>query len=70
MPSGAGHDAQVIATRIPSCMVFVPSIAGISHDFAEDTSEDDIALGCQVAASAAESILRAARSSEVKPSRF
>jgi N-carbamoyl-L-amino-acid hydrolase len=64
MPSGAIHDAQMIATRIPSCMLFVPSIAGISHDFAEDTSEEDIVLGCQVAASAAESILRAARSPE------
>jgi len=58
MPSAAGHDAQVIAGRLPCCMLFVPSIAGISHDFAEDTGEDDIALGCQVAATAAQSILR------------
>ncbi len=28
-------------------MLFVPSIGGISHDFAEDTSDDDLALGCQ-----------------------
>jgi N-carbamoyl-L-amino-acid hydrolase len=58
MASAAGHDAQVIASRLPCCMLFVPSIAGISHDFAEDTSEDDIVLGCQVAATAALSILR------------
>jgi N-carbamoyl-L-amino-acid hydrolase len=58
MPSAAGHDAQVIAGRLACCMLFVPSIAGISHDFAEDTSEDDIVLGCQVAATAALSILR------------
>lgn len=58
MASAAGHDAQVIAGRLPCCMLFVPSIAGISHDFAEDTSEDDIVLGCQVAATAAVSILR------------
>lgn len=58
MASAAGHDAQVIAARLPCCMLFVPSIAGISHDFAEDTSEADIVLGCQVAATAALSILR------------
>ena len=58
MPSGAGHDAQVLAMRMPSAMVFVPSIGGISHDFAEDTSDEDLVLGCQVLATAAESILR------------
>jgi N-carbamoyl-L-amino-acid hydrolase len=58
MPSGAGHDAQVIASRLPCGMLFVPSIGGVSHDFTEDTSEDDIVLGCQVAAAAAVAILR------------
>ncbi len=62
MPSGAGHDAQIIAPHLPSAMLFVPSIAGISHDFAEDTKEADIVLGCQVMADAAASILRAAHS--------
>jgi N-carbamoyl-L-amino-acid hydrolase len=57
MPSGAGHDAQVIASRVPSCMLFVPSIGGVSHDFIEDTAEEHIVLGCQVAAAAAASIL-------------
>ena len=52
MPSGAGHDAQVFALRLPAAMLFVPSIGGVSHDFAEDTAEDDIALGCQVMATA------------------
>lgn len=60
MPSGAGHDAQVLAMRMPSAMVFVPSIGGISHDFAENTSDEDLVLGCQVLATAAESILRSA----------
>ena len=59
MPSAAGHDAQVIATRLPCCMLFVPSTGGISHDFAEDTPDEDIVLGCEVAATAAASILRA-----------
>ena len=58
MPSGAGHDAQVIARCIPSAMLFVPSIGGVSHDFAEDTGRDDIVLGCQVLASAVVSVLR------------
>ena len=31
MPSGAGHDAQVLAERMKSAMLFVPSIGGISH---------------------------------------
>jgi len=57
MPSGAGHDAQVMATVLPSAMLFVPSIGGVSHDFAEDTAEDDIVLGCQVLCDAAASIL-------------
>ena len=58
MPSGAAHDAQVLAKHLPCAMLFVPSIGGISHDFSEDTEEDDIALGCQVLATAAASILQ------------
>jgi N-carbamoyl-L-amino-acid hydrolase len=57
LPSGAGHDAQVFARRLPSAMLFVPSIGGISHDFAEDTAEDDIILGCQVMATAAAAMI-------------
>ncbi|HWT38807.1 MAG TPA: Zn-dependent hydrolase [Paraburkholderia sp.] len=53
MPSGASHDAQVIAHHIPACMLFVPSIGGVSHDFIEDTAEQHIVLGCEVAAQAA-----------------
>ena len=61
MPSAAVHDAQVIARRLPSAMLFVPSINGISHAFEEDTSEEDIVLGCQVLATAAASVLAAAQ---------
>ena len=57
MPSAASHDAQVLARHIPSAMLFIPSIGGVSHDFAEDTAEEDIVLGCQVLATAAASIL-------------
>jgi beta-ureidopropionase / N-carbamoyl-L-amino-acid hydrolase len=43
-------------------MLFIPSIGGISHDFAEDSREEDIVLGCQVLADAAASILIEANS--------
>ena len=57
MPSGAGHDAQILAERMKSAMLFVPSIGGISHHYAENTEDDDIVLGCQVLADAAAEIL-------------
>ena len=60
MPSAAGHDPMVVAHHLPCAMLFIPSIGGISHDFAEDTSPEDIALGCQVLADAAVSILTSA----------
>jgi N-carbamoyl-L-amino-acid hydrolase len=59
MPSGAGHDAQILSRRIPSAMMFVPSLKGVSHHWSEDTSEEDIVLGAQVFADAAAAILRA-----------
>lgn len=52
MPSGAGHDAQTIAQVMPSAMLFVPSIEGKSHVFDENTSDEDLVLGCQVFADA------------------
>lgn len=57
MPSAAIHDAMFLARVMPAGMLFVPSINGISHDFAEDTAEDDLVAGCQVLANAAASIL-------------
>lgn len=60
MPSGAFHDAGIVAERIPSAMLFIPSIGGISHDFAEDSRAEDIVLGCQVLSDAAAAILIAA----------
>ncbi len=48
LPSGAGHDAQAIATVTPSAMVFVPSVGGISHAPAEYTTPEDCANGAQV----------------------
>jgi N-carbamoyl-L-amino-acid hydrolase len=48
MPSGAGHDAQILATIMPSGMLFVPSIGGISHHWNENTADADIVTGAQV----------------------
>ena len=48
MPSGAGHDAQWLARKLPAAMMFVPSIGGISHHWTENTCDADIVLGAQV----------------------
>jgi N-carbamoyl-L-amino-acid hydrolase len=48
MASGAGHDAMIMASRIPAAMMFVPSIEGRSHDVSENTSEADIRRGLRV----------------------
>jgi N-carbamoyl-L-amino-acid hydrolase len=61
MPSAAVHDAMFLTSVMPAAMMFIPSIHGISHDFAENTSDEDIVLGCQVFADAAARILLAAR---------
>ncbi|GAC1348433.1 MAG: Zn-dependent hydrolase [Acetobacteraceae bacterium] len=57
MPSGAGHDAQYMARKMPAAMLFVPSIGGISHHWAEDTSDEDLAMGFRVLAEAARRVL-------------
>lgn len=54
MHSGAGHDAQIFAPRVPTAMVFVPSIDGISHNPAEHTKAEDIVPGIQALAGALE----------------
>ena len=48
MPSGAGHDAQAMAQLGPMGMIFVPSIAGISHSPKEFSRPGDIANGANV----------------------
>jgi len=58
MPSGAFHDAGIVSARLPAAMLFIPSIGGISHDFAEDSRDEDIVLGCQVLADAVASALQ------------
>jgi len=45
LPSGAGHDAQMIAALCPMGMIFVPSVGGVSHSPRELTRWDDCARG-------------------------
>ena len=48
MPSGAGHDAQMMQRLCPAAMIFVPSVAGLSHNVKEHTDPADLAAGAQV----------------------
>ncbi|HRE03548.1 MAG TPA: Zn-dependent hydrolase, partial [Ilumatobacteraceae bacterium] len=48
MPSGAGHDAQMLARVCPTSMIFVPSVGGLSHNIAEFTEPHHIAAGADV----------------------
>ena len=48
MPSGAGHDAQMLARVCPAAMVFTQSRGGISHNPAEHTEPADIEAGANV----------------------
>lgn len=61
--SGAGHDACNMARHVPSAMIFVPSVGGISHNEAEYTSPSDCAAGAQVLLGAALAIAGDAASS-------
>jgi N-carbamoyl-L-amino-acid hydrolase len=45
LPSGAGHDAQMMAQLSPMGMIFVPSVGGISHAPKELTRWEDCANG-------------------------
>lgn len=48
LPSGAGHDAQMMARLGPMGMIFVPSVGGISHSPKEFTPWQDCANGANV----------------------
>jgi len=48
MPSGAGHDAGMMALLGPMGMIFVPSVGGVSHSPEEWTSWEDCGHGAQV----------------------
>jgi allantoate deiminase len=48
LPSGAGHDAMVMAARVPSAMLFLRSPGGLSHHPAESVREQDVEAALQV----------------------
>lgn len=48
LPSGAGHDAQILARNCPAAMIFVPSVGGLSHNVREHTEAGDLVAGARV----------------------
>jgi N-carbamoyl-L-amino-acid hydrolase len=48
LPSGAGHDAQMMARVCPAGMIFVPSAGGISHNVREHTKPEHLEAGAAV----------------------
>ncbi len=48
MPSGAGHDAMVMASRMPTAMLFLRSPGGLSHHPAESVREEDVEAALRV----------------------
>jgi N-carbamoyl-L-amino-acid hydrolase len=48
LPSGAGHDAQMLARMCPAGMIFVPSVGGLSHNVREHTAPEHLVAGARV----------------------
>jgi beta-ureidopropionase / N-carbamoyl-L-amino-acid hydrolase len=48
LPSGAGHDAQMMARLCPAGMIFVPSAGGLSHNVREYTAPEHLQAGASV----------------------
>ena len=60
IPSGPLHDAAEMARRIPTVMLFVKSLGGVSHTKAEDTPEADLELSVRALADLTRRTLEAA----------
>ncbi len=58
MLSGAAHDTMCVADRVPSAMVFVPCLDGLSHRPAEHAEPGDAALGAEVMLGAIQALTR------------
>jgi N-carbamoyl-L-amino-acid hydrolase len=50
IPTGAGHDAGILAARVPTAMLFVRNPTGVSHAPAEHAEPDDRAAGARALA--------------------
>ncbi|HXV95885.1 MAG TPA: M20 family metallo-hydrolase [Gaiellaceae bacterium] len=57
LPSGAGHDAMVLAHHVPAAMLFVPSRGGLSHTPDELSSPEHCELGARVLARAVRGLI-------------
>lgn len=60
LPSGAGHDAQMMAGLCPAGMIFIPSAEGISHSPDEFSTWQDCVNGANVLLQAALHFIRLA----------
>jgi beta-ureidopropionase / N-carbamoyl-L-amino-acid hydrolase len=58
LPTGAGHDAGILAARVPTAMLFVRNPTGISHAPAEHAEPADCAAGADALARVLESLCR------------
>lgn len=58
MPSGAGHDAMYVASSIPTAMIFVPCVDGISHNPSEKVELDRIRPGYKALVETVERLLQ------------
>ncbi|GAA3231677.1 hypothetical protein GCM10020256_46540 [Streptomyces thermocoprophilus] len=54
--TGAGHDAGILASRIPTAMLFVRNPTGVSHSPAESAAEDDCVAGVRALADVLEGL--------------
>jgi allantoate deiminase len=57
LPSGAGHDAMVLAHHVPAAMLFVPSRGGLSHTPDEFSTPEHCELGARVLARAVRALI-------------
>ncbi|MCP2258729.1 N-carbamoyl-L-amino-acid hydrolase [Streptoalloteichus tenebrarius] len=61
LPSGAGHDAGILAARVPTAMLFVRNPTGVSHAPAEHAEPDDCEAGVAALVSVLEHLAGGAR---------
>jgi allantoate deiminase len=58
MPSGAGHDAMVLAEKMPAAMLFLRTPGGLSHHPDEAVREEDVDAALNVGTAFLESVAR------------
>jgi N-carbamoyl-L-amino-acid hydrolase len=68
LPTGAGHDAAILAAHVPSAMLFVRNPSGISHDPAEHATTSDCLAGVDALAAVLEDLIREAPASQASAS--